>query len=210
MKSYGVLIAFLGFVVLSSNNSPASAAIVLTDEARALAADALKQWAIEKGSCWFYGNTGNHICDQIQKGHHGKMHMCALMNSLYPKIYCNPLTETDCTSQPPSQETIDIGVELAKDISRLGSGDLQFDQEVSKVALEKIIQLELGGAAPITFLRTALICSHDFAKELYDDVNKCDDNAELARQYANIVHMIKVDDLAGCDKHCGNISFNVC
>ena len=54
-----------------------------------------------------------------------------------------------------------------------------------------------------------MICSHDFAKELYDDVNQCDDNAELARQYANIVHMIKVDDLAGCDMDCGNISFNV-
>ena len=124
MKPYGVLIAFWVFLVLASNKSFVSADIVLADEARALTADSLKQWAIEKGSCWFYGNTGNHICDQIQKGHHGKMHMCALMNSLYPKLYCNPLTEPDCTSQPPSQETIDIGVDLAKDISKVGERGL--------------------------------------------------------------------------------------
>lgn len=198
-------------MLLACSVSRATAVLsIVTDTAKEEAASFLKEAAIEKGNCWFYGSTGNHICNQIANAHHGKLHFCAVLQEIVSFGICNPINDPNCVSPAPSQSDIDSAVEISRLTGLFRSSSLLTVQEAAKQALERTIQVELEKFTTVSFIKEASACVHDFAKELVDDVNKCDNNLELQNLFFSLVHQSTVDDFIGCDHDCGGVPVKLC
>lgn len=183
---------------------------VVTDLAKEKAGDFLRDYAIEKGHCWFYGSTGNHICNQIANGNHGKLHFCALLQEVTGSFLCDPITDPNCVSPQPTATDIANAVAISRYTTLFGTGDFLTVQEAAKKALELTIEVELDNFTHVSFMKEAVTCVHDYAKELSEDINKCDDNNQLFNLYGSLAHHARVDDLPGCIKNCNGADIDIC